>query len=182
MEMASTGGVARLLVDGYNMIGAWSGLMQTRQVDGYEAARRELIEMLANYSARKGLDTQVVFDAYGVKAPLAEDVVTQNLSVCYTGFGQTADSYIERVCAQLLHRAAKPQRVIVATSDRAHRLTVVGYGAEWMSARQLEQDIDFIHRQEQPRTQRRSPRVSRSAPLGMTDEVREHLTKLRFGR
>jgi predicted RNA-binding protein with PIN domain len=179
--MASTDWVARLFVDGYNMIGAWPSLANTRQQDGFEAARRELIEVLANYSARQGLDTQLVFDAYGVKTPLVQEVITQNLSVCYTAFGQTADSYIERVCSQLLHRASRPQRIIVATSDRAHQLTVVGYGAEWMSARQLEQDIHFVHRQGQPRGQRRSPRVSRSAPLAMTDDVREKLTKLRFG-
>jgi predicted RNA-binding protein with PIN domain len=183
--MANTDCVARLLVDGYNMIGTWPTLVRTRQDDGFEAARRELVEILTNYSARKGVDTQVVFDAYGVNTPLAHEVITQNLSVCYTAFGQTADSYIERVCSQLLHRTSRSpsrsHRVIVATSDRAHQLTVVGYGAEWMSARQLEQDIQFIHRQGQSRTQRRSPKVSRSAPLGMTDEVREKLTKLRFG-
>ncbi|HSM84250.1 MAG TPA: NYN domain-containing protein [Nodosilinea sp.] len=179
--MDRTDCVAQLFVDGYNMIGAWPGLMSTRQQDGFDAARRELIELLANYSARKGLDTQVVFDAHGVRTPTAQEVITHNLSVCYTAFGQTADTYIERVCAQLRHKPGKPQRVIVATSDRAHQLTVVGYGAEWMSARQLEQDIYYTHRQAQPRGQQRLPRVSRSLLSSMNDDVKEKLTKLRFG-
>lgn len=174
--------IAKLLVDGYNMIGAWPLLVQKKQQDGFESARRELIEILANYSARKGLDTHLVFDAHGVRTPSVKDVVTDHLSVHYTDFGQTADTYIEKVCAQLMHRSRKNHRIIVATSDRVHQITVVGYGAEWMSARQLESDIHLTHQQSQRRRGPRRPQpVRRSLMSGLDQEAQEKLMRLRFG-
>ncbi|HIK46072.1 MAG TPA: NYN domain-containing protein [Leptolyngbyaceae cyanobacterium M65_K2018_010] len=180
--MASSDYVAKLLVDGYNIMGAWPQLVRIKQQAGFEAARRELVEVLANYSARKGLDTAVIFDAYRVRSPTHQDVITANLSVCYTAYGQTADSYIERLCAELLHRPARSHRVIVATSDRAHQLTVVGYGAEWMSARQLERDVQHLHHQTQQRLQRRPQPTRHSILSGLDEEAREKLTRLRFGQ
>ncbi|MCS6815325.1 MAG: NYN domain-containing protein, partial [Cyanobacteria bacterium] len=62
--------------------------------------------------------------------------------VHYTDSNQTADTWIERNCALFCMNEHQPKpRVIVATSDRAQQLTVVGYGAEWMSAQQLEADV-----------------------------------------
>ncbi|MFZ4640825.1 MAG: NYN domain-containing protein [Nodosilinea sp.] len=171
--------LAQLLVDGYNMIGAWPTLVKARQRHGFEAARQELIELLVNYSAHKGLDTQLIFDAYSVRSPQNHAVITPNLSVFYTAFGQTADSYIERVCAQIRHPAAGKHRVIVATSDRSHQLTVMGYGAEWMSAKQLQGDIDFTHRQAVRSSHARIQ--PRSLLSHLNDETREKLIRLRSG-
>jgi hypothetical protein len=179
--MGSSNYIAKLLVDGYNIIGAWPSLMRTKQHEGFEAARRELIEVLANYSARKGLDTHLVFDAYGVQSPSSQDVITENLSVCYTAFGQTADTYIERVCSELMYQTKARHRVIVATSDRAHQLTVIGYGAEWMSAKQLEQDVNLAYYQARQRMARTSKTVNRSLFSGLDEEAKAKLTKLRFG-
>lgn len=173
--------IAKLLVDGYNMIGAWPLLVQKKQQEGFDAARRELIEILANYSARKGLDTHLVFDAHGVQSPSVHEVVTDRLSVHYTNFGQTADTYIEKVCAQLMHQSRRNHRIIVATSDRVHQLTVTGYGAEWMSARQLESDIHLIHQQSLRRRPRRPQPASRSLMSGLNQEAQEKLMRLRFG-
>ena len=172
---------AKLLVDGYNMIGAWPLLAQRKQQDGFDAARRELVEILANYSARKGLDTHLVFDAHGVRTPSSQEVVTDHLSVHYTAFGQTADSYIEKVCARLMHQSRRNHRIIVATSDRVHQLTVTGYGAEWMSARQLESDIHLTHRHSH-RRQRHAPPAHRSLLSGLDQEAQEKLRRLRFGQ
>ena len=127
---------AVLLVDGYNVIGAWSCLQKTRDCEGLEASREKLIEALVNYSAFEGLDTQIVFDAHYQDTPSCGEVITQNLSVHYTEFGQTADTYIERFCASFSHEQT-PNRLIVATSDRTQQLMIMGYGAEWMSAQQL---------------------------------------------
>jgi len=164
-------------VDGYNIIGAWSALVELRHQHGFDAARQELVEILANYSARKGLDTQLVFDAYAVRSPHQQLVITPNLSVCYTAFGQTADSYIECLCAQLRQRALPRSRVIVATSDYSHRLTVVGYGAEWMSAQQLHSDITSTHHQ----TNASPRRSSHSLFDRVNSETRKKLTQLRLG-
>jgi predicted RNA-binding protein with PIN domain len=173
--------ITRLMVDGYNMIGAWSSLQQTKRQAGFESARRELIEVLANYSARKGLDTRIVFDAHLVNSPSSEETVTPNLTVCYTAFGQTADSYIEKICARLFSNPLRSGRIIVATSDRTHRLTVSGYGAECISAKQLHRDVQLSSQGNQySRSQRLRP-SHRSLLQGLDDEAREKLTRLRFG-
>ena len=138
---------AVLLVDGYNIIGSWSNLKQTRDRDGLESARRELVEALVNYSAFQGYETQVVFDAHSQNTPCQFEAFTAYLTVCYTEFGQTADTYIEKFCASFRWRVCHPnRRLIVATSDRAQQLTVVGYGAEWMSSQQLASDVEFTAR------------------------------------
>jgi predicted RNA-binding protein with PIN domain len=170
-----------LLVDGYNIIGDWPSLNQIRQEAGFEAARRELTETMANYSARQGFNTRLVFDAHLVNAPGAEEPITDNLVVCYTSFGQTADTYIEKVCANLFAQARRHNRVIVASSDRAHRLTVSGYGAECISARQLATDVQFVNRSQHHRSSRRSKPSGRSLLQSLDDEAKEKLTRLRFG-
>lgn len=135
---------AVLLVDGYNVIGAWSCLKETRDRDGLESARNELIEALVNYSAFQGYKTQVVFDAHFQESDTYCEEITNHLSICYTDFGQTADTYIEKFCASFrFNLDYRNQRLIVATSDRAQQLTVVGYGAEWMSSLQLASDVEF---------------------------------------
>lgn len=174
---------AFLLVDGYNVVGAWPELKKMRDRDGLEAARRGLIEALANYSAFQGFDTQIVFDAQYQDNPSSCEIITQNLSVQYTDFGQTADTYIEKLCAGFRNDIKKfNQRLIVATSDRAQQLTVVGYGAEWMSAQQLAFDVEFTARRVQ-RKQRSSQRsTQRFLASSLDPAAQKRLAELRFGR
>jgi len=136
---------ALLLVDGYNVVGVWRELKQIRDRQGLAESRRRLVERLTNYSAFQGYETQVVFDAQYRDAPGNREIVTPHLSIYYTDFGQTADTFIEKTCADYRKDLRKfEQRLIVATSDRAQRLTVIGYGAEWMSAERLGQDIELM--------------------------------------
>lgn len=131
-----------LLVDGYNIIGAWPRLSHLRDRDGLSASRDQLIEELTNYSAYQGFKTRIVFDAYGQRQTSVPEPVTHDVSVHYTDYGQTADTCIEKWCAQLQKDVAYFNlRLIVATSDQAHRHTVTGYGAEWMSAERLARDL-----------------------------------------
>lgn len=173
--------IARLLVDGYNVIGAWATLKRVRDLDGLELARYELIETLANYSALQGFETHLVFDAYTQATPGVEEIVTQHLATYYTNFGQTADTYIERLCAQHRGKAGCNERLIVATSDRAQQLTVMGYGAEWMSARQLEADVQASIQRLRQRQQNRPSPAKRSLIHALDKTAQEKLTRLRFG-
>lgn len=79
---------AVLLVDGYNIIGAWPCLRKTRDKAGLEPARWELIEALTSYSAFQGYDTQIVFDAQYQNSCSNRETITELLSVYYTDFGQ----------------------------------------------------------------------------------------------
>lgn len=55
-----------LVVDGYNVIGAWEELHALRDKD-FEQSRQLLIEKLAEYQAYTGHRVIVVFDAYHVR-------------------------------------------------------------------------------------------------------------------
>ena len=90
-----------LLVDGYNVIGLWPRIREVCNFHGLETARRDLIEALVNYSASEDLNTQIVFDSQYQYTPTAKEIITDKLSVHYTEFGQTADTYIEKACANL---------------------------------------------------------------------------------
>lgn len=171
---------AILLVDGYNVIGAWPALIELRDGDSLDLARNSLAEMLANYSAYRGFETLLVFDAYGQRQSHRVEKYTQHLSVHYTSFGQTADSYIEISCAKFRNDIRKfEKRLIVATSDRAQQLTVVGYGAEWMSAAQLHADVNIsvqkVKKRQKPQKQSKQRFLSKS----LNPEMQAKLAKLR---
>jgi hypothetical protein len=142
---------ATLLVDGYNIIGAWTALACKRDRHGLAAARDELVSELVNYSAFQGYQTRLIFDAHQRRdAYGSSEHISQTFEIYYTEFGETADTHIELFCAQSRSQLSTgPQRLIVATNDRAQQLTVVGYGAEWMSAHQLISDIECSARNRQ---------------------------------
>jgi predicted RNA-binding protein with PIN domain len=180
--MAKSKAIALLLVDGYNVIGAWPDLSQVRDQVGLEPARHRLTETLVNYAAYNAFEVKLVFDAYAQRTPTTVEAVTQHLAIHYTAFGQTADSYIEAWCARLRHH---PQRTIVVTSDRAQQLTVVGYGAEWMSTQQLSVDITTsVQRHCKHRHRAKSHRGASQRFLanGLSTDARERLQRLRFGK
>jgi predicted RNA-binding protein with PIN domain len=131
-----------LLVDGYNVIGACASLKQIRDQYSLDDARRELVESLINYSASVGYQTQVVFDAHYQNTPSYSENYTKHLSVYYTAFSETADTYIEKFCASFQRTKDKYSRLLVATSDRAQCLTATGYGAEWLSSQKLIVEIE----------------------------------------
>lgn len=180
--MPSVSSEAVLLVDGYNIIGAWPKLGRTRDRDGLEASRYQLIELLLNYSAFQGFDTRIVFDAQYRDTPSKAETITENLSVHYTDFGQTADSYIEKACANFRYDVRKfQQRLIVATSDRAQQLTVVGYGAEWMSAHQLAAEIESSSHRIRQKHKPKKPSSSRFLVNSLDATARQRLAQLRMG-
>ncbi len=143
-----------LLVDGYNVLGTWHNC--GRRFPSLEEGRRQLVEALVNYSALRGYQTRVVFDAHYQSSEASEEIITAQVSVYYTDYGQTADTYIEKSCAILKTQIQRRlQRLIVATSDRAQSLVVAGYGAEWISAVRLMQELKGISqvlRRQQPAT------------------------------
>ena len=173
---------AVLLVDGYNIIGAWPCLKKTRDNDGLEAARWQLIEALLNYSAFLGFETQIVFDAQYQNTCSNQEIITQNLSVYYTDFGQTADTYIEKSCAcrPYSHRSHL-SRLIVATSDRVQQLMVLGYGAEWMSAHKLRHEVDSTTVRSQRQHKPGKQSSSRFLANSIDAKARDRLAELRMG-
>jgi predicted RNA-binding protein with PIN domain len=183
--MPSSTPQALLLVDGYNIIGAWQHLLCLRDQQGLETARRELVEVLLSYSASQDYETQIVFDSQLRDSPGNREVITSYLSICYTDYRQTADTYIEKACAAYRNDARKyGQRLIVATSDRAQQLTVIGYGAEWMSAQRLWVEVELATqrvRRKQRALQKQKQASRRSLASRLDPLAQAHLAKLRLG-
>jgi uncharacterized protein len=171
-----------MLVDGYNVIGAWQYLQAARDRSGFEAARSELIEAMTNFSAFHGYQTTLVFDAYNQVTAGVTEKITKNLKLYFTEHRQTADTYIEKICAELYrHPLRHLKRIIVVTSDRAQQLTTVGFGAEWMSAETLEQEVNITLKSVHSRQKPKKASTKRLLENYLDAETRKRLERLRFG-
>ncbi len=152
---------AFLLVDGYNIIGSWSELKQSRDRHGLETARHILIESLVNFAPMVEYRTHIIFDAHYQNTPSYSEDYTPFVSVHFTAFAETADTYIEKYCAGFKQEADQEHssRLIVATNDRAQKLTVTGYGAECISAQRLAGEVAVISRRakQNKRASKKSP-------------------------
>lgn len=170
-----------LLVDGYNIIGAWSELKSLRDRDDLESARDHLINVLMNYTAAQGYQTKIVFDAHFQTSPKYWEQISSYLSVYYTAYGETADTFIEKFCASnIAQGGVTRKRVIVATSDRAQQLTVSGYGAEWRSAQQLAHDIALAKRKTRTKQRSRS-KSQRRLFHNLDSQAQQKLAQMRHG-
>lgn len=127
-----------LIVDGYNIIGAWPELVRLKDEVSLSEARDRLIDMLAEYQAFSGIKTIVVFDAYLVPG-LGGKYNQANLEIHYTKEKETADECIERLVVEL---AKRRRHIFVATSDFAEQNTAFGSGALRIPARELLSDIE----------------------------------------
>lgn len=128
-----------LIVDGYNIIGAWDELVRLKKRSISEA-RDRLIEILSEYKAYSGLKIIIVFDALYAKGLESKQAIN-NLEVIFTKEKETADECIERLVDSVKH---VKNEVYVATSDYAEQRTIFGRGALRISARELLINIENI--------------------------------------
>ena len=84
-----------LLVDGYNMIGAWKELRSLRD-ENFEDARDRLVELMAEYKAVKGWRVIIVFDAHLVKGSIEKKENVAGVEVVYTKEYETAAQLLEQ--------------------------------------------------------------------------------------
>lgn len=131
-----------LLVDGYNIIGAWEELQSLKDIEMAQA-RDKLIEYMADYQAYSGYRVIIVFDAYYVRG-IQNKLKDYKVEIIYTKEKETADECIERLSKSL--KNVKNQ-VYVATSDYAEQRTIFGRGALRKSARELLVELRDIERQ-----------------------------------
>lgn len=121
-----------LIVDGYNVIGAWPELEQIKK-QSMEEARQELLFHLSEYQAFTGKKVIVVFDAHQVPGA-GRKMVEYELEIHYTKENETADERIEKLVKIL---DSKRRRISVATSDLMEQHMIFGSGALRLSAREL---------------------------------------------
>lgn len=128
-----------LIVDGYNIIGAWPELKRLKNTD-FAGARDKLIEKMAEYKAYTGYRVIIVFDAHQVPG-IEKKMTNHNVEVIFTRENETADERIEKMANELNN--IKTQ-VHVATSDSTEQWVVFGQGALRKSARELLNEMKSI--------------------------------------
>ncbi len=137
-----------LFIDGYNVINAWPQLREISK-DDLEGARRQLIEMMAEYQAYKGIKVTIVFDAHLVKFSMEKKEQQKGVTVVFTKEKETADGYIEKKIAELSLR----NRVRVVTNDWLEQQMILGSGATRISVRELLLDYQHIKEKISKKTQ-----------------------------
>ena len=126
-----------IIVDGYNMIFAWSELADQAKQD-LDAARRKLVDILSSYAGYSRIRMILVFDGYKRTGNPGEKNLLHNIQVVYTREGETADQYIEALSADIGRNYA----VRVATSDSLVQLSSFRSGVLRMSARELKEEVE----------------------------------------
>ena len=144
----------RLIVDGYNLIFAWSELKALAAED-LSAARDKLIDILLSYSSYTNRETVLVFDAYKVPGGIGERSNSETLHVLYTRENESADLYIERLADEI----GKDELVRVVTSDSLIRLTALRAGVLRTSAAEFTAEVQDTLTQ-----MRNSPYIEKQTP------------------
>jgi predicted RNA-binding protein with PIN domain len=143
--------VAKLIVDGYNVVHAWPSLKRLATSASLEAARDELVQRLSVYGMVSGEDVTIVFDAHHSTAMSDSEERVDGVRVLFTRRGHSADHGIER----LAYLASQAGEVItVATSDRFQRDMVRGMGGAVISALELERRVDEAEKEMTRRVKR----------------------------
>ena len=166
-----------LLVDGYNIIGAWAELRELRNKD-LEQARVKLIEKMAEYKAYSGYRVIVVFDAQ-LQKEKEKHAKKHGVEIIFTRNNETADEKIERLAVELINKKRRTQ-VHVATSDYTEQWQVFGQGALRKSARELFIEMNSI----ESKIENKVKKISAKQPpskLPLTPEVVEKFEKWRRG-
>ena len=119
------------LVDGYNLIYADEYLKDLSKRD-MGAARDQLLERLCNYSAYKGYETAVIFDAYNVAGGEGYEEDHLGLRVIYTAQDEPADIRIG-----LITNSVRNRQVYVVSSDVLVQQDSFEHGALRISSKEF---------------------------------------------
>ena len=125
-----------LIVDGYNVIFAWDEL-KTLARDRLDLARERLMDTLANYSGFTRKELVLVFDGFRTPGNPGSRSDYHKIHVAFTGDGETADAYIERMANDI----GKNERVRVVTSDNLIRLSALRSGVLRTSSKEFESEV-----------------------------------------
>ena len=128
-----------LIIDGYNLIHSWDSLKKIA-AHSLESAREALVDILINYVAYTKTELTLVFDAYLVKDGKGSDFDRNGVRVVFTKQDQTADTYIEKMMAEL----GPNYNIRVVTGDRLLQNSAVVSGILRMTAKEFEDEITRI--------------------------------------
>ena len=83
-----------LLVDGYNVIGAWS--VPREEHLSIEQARERLVHLIADYAGYSGEEVIVVFDGHYTDRPTRSRTMMHGVEVVFTKHAESADTTLRR--------------------------------------------------------------------------------------
>lgn len=161
-----------LLVDGYNVIGAWERVRREHLM--HEEAREALLHLLADYAGYSGQEIIVVFDGYKSGRRVRSEDMVSGVRVVFTMQGETADNYIESVC----DRTPRYREVRVATSDGVEQTVTMGRGAVRISSRELLIELSHVRRTGHVSHAQNGPRRN-TVDSQLPEDVRSALEKMR---
>ena len=127
-----------LLVDGYNVIGAWDVPKKERLP--IEEARERLVHLIADYAGFSGEEVIVVFDGHYTDRPVRSHQTVHGIQVVFTKHAESADNYIEAQC----EAAPKWRHVRVASSDSVEQTIALGRGAVRISSREFLMELTQV--------------------------------------
>ncbi|MFH1563943.1 MAG: NYN domain-containing protein [Nitrospirota bacterium] len=140
-----------LIVDGYNIINQWTGLKRELQKtglpgNGFEHARNELIEIMAEYQAFTGDKVVVVFDGYRTNKSQITKSNELGIEVIFSKRNQTADSVIERLAYKERQAClvGEGKTILVATRDTALERIIIGLNCIIISPQKLEDMVKRV--------------------------------------
>ncbi|MBD8027235.1 NYN domain-containing protein [Ureibacillus sp. Re31] len=165
-----------LIVDGYNMIGAWKELRPLRETN-FEEARNHLLDLMAEYKAALGCRVIVVFDAHLVPGA-QQNYVKNAVEIIYTRKNETADECIEKLTNELKGRKVQ---IYVATSDLTEQNVIFGNGALRKSARELEIEMAIIKSNISQEVKKMTHEEKPKSRIQLSEEVELAFEKWRRG-
>lgn len=156
-----------LIVDGYNIIGAWTELRELKERGKLEEARDQLIVWLEEYQVFSGREVIIVFDAHQVPG-IGKKYQNQRTTIYYTKENETADELIERLVKDLNRRKTQ---IYVATSDYTEQRVVFGEGALRISARELAIEKKTIEEKIHDKVKKSNRKIKSSILSALDDEM-----------
>ena len=164
-----------LIVDGYNVIGAWSEA--ERHGWPLDECRDRLMRQLQDYGGYSGEEVVLVFDGYQSLRRLTTEEKHGSLTLVFTKHGETADSYIERLVAQ----TPKYRAVRVATSDGPEQSQVLGSGATRLTSRELLRELRQLRQKGLDQHRQQNPLQKNALSARLPEDTRAVLERLRRG-
>ncbi|KAB2329670.1 NYN domain-containing protein [Bacillus mesophilum] len=165
-----------LIVDGYNIIGAWPELDELKKKD-LASARDRLVEKMAEYQGYTGFRVIIVFDAHFVKGT-EKKYKNYKVEVIFTRNNESADERIEKLASDLNNIRTQ---IHVATSDYTEQWVIFGQGALRKSARELLNEMNVIENKIQKKVKKIQEKRP-SSKIALPEEVAEIFEKWRRGK
>lgn len=125
------------IIDGYNVIFAWSSLKELAGIN-IDSAKDRLISIMSEYKAIIDIPVTIVFDGYKVMGNMGSHEVKEDINIVHTREGETADAYIERYA----NVNRDKQNITVVTSDSLIRQLTSGNNCGVISSIEFEKQVE----------------------------------------